>query len=113
MIATAMLSPFFLYVPLGWIASSGGIGTVLYMGIVSSGAAYMFYGRGLKTVIVSRVGTLSLAEPLTASVLGIVLLREPMTATTLAGITLIFSAQVLVVRGRSSARVRTSRSTVN
>ncbi|MGM0674556.1 MAG: DMT family transporter [Spirochaetota bacterium] len=115
MIATAMLSPFFLIVPLGWIASSAGIGTMLYMGLISSGVAYMLYGRGLKTVLVSNVGILTLAEPLTASVLGIVFLREPMTSTTLAGIALIFFAQVLIVRRRprAGARVRASRPTVS
>jgi DME family drug/metabolite transporter len=68
----------------------------------------MLYGRGLRSVLISRVGILTLAEPLTGSMLGIFLLAEPMTARTLTGIVLVFAAQVLIVlrgrRGRAGAR---------
>jgi DME family drug/metabolite transporter len=104
MVATVMLLPLAIGTRLSWVATPEGIGLVLYMGGVSSALAYMLYGRGLRTVLLSRVGVLTLAEPLTGSMLGIFLLAEPMTARTITGIILVFAAQaVIVVKKRASA----------
>jgi DME family drug/metabolite transporter len=100
MVATVILLPFAARVPVGWAATPGGAGLVLYMGLVSSAFAYMLYGRGLRTVLLSRVGTLTLAEPLTGSLLGVFLLREPITLPIGIGIVLVFLAQVLIVARR-------------
>jgi DME family drug/metabolite transporter len=100
MVATVILLPFAAVVPVTWAATPQGAALVLYMGLVSSALAYMLYGRGLRTVLLSHAGTLTLAEPLTGSMLGIFLLREPMTARIATGIALVFIAQVLIVVGR-------------
>jgi DME family drug/metabolite transporter len=108
LVATVLLLPFAAGTAVSWAATPRGVGLVLYMGLVSSALAYMLYGRGLRSVLISRVGILTLAEPLTGSMLGIFLLAEPMTARTLTGIVLVFAAQVLIVlrgrRGRAGAR---------
>ena len=98
-LATFMLVPFALSVPLDWVTTPSGGGLIAYMGLVSSALAYMLYGRGLRTVMISRVGTLTLAEPLTGSLLGVFLLREAVSATIVAGMILIFLAQVVIVAG--------------
>jgi DME family drug/metabolite transporter len=95
--AALLLMPFLATGPVQWMWSSAGLSSVLYLGLISSGAAYMLYGRGLRVVPVSHVGTLTLAEPLTAALLGIVLLREHVSLSSLAGMVLIFLAQVVVV----------------
>lgn len=98
--ATVLLLPFLVTGPVAWIQGPDGIGSVLYLGLISSGGAYMLYGRGLRAVPVSDVGTLTLAEPLTAAFLGIVLLREPVSLGSVVGMVLIFSAQVVIVTAR-------------
>ncbi|MEX2444166.1 MAG: EamA family transporter [Alkalispirochaeta sp.] len=102
--ATAVLMPFLATGPVAWMRGPGGLGTVLYLGIISSGAAYMLYGRGLRVVPVSDVGTLTLAEPLTAAFLGIVLLREPVSLSSVAGMVMIFMAQVVVVSSKRKSK---------
>lgn len=96
-LATCMLVPFAFSAPLDWVSTPGGLGLIAYMGLISSALAYMLYGRGLRTVMISRAGTLTLTEPLTASLLGVFLLREAVSATIVGGMMLIFLAQVLVV----------------
>ncbi|MFP4566707.1 MAG: DMT family transporter [Spirochaetota bacterium] len=100
MVATCLLVPFALSAPLDWVITPAGGGLVAYMGLVSSALAYMLYGRGLRTVMVSRVGTLTLAEPLTGSLLGVLVLREAVTPTIVGGMVLVFLAQVIIVTGR-------------
>ncbi len=101
-VAAVVLIPFLVTEPVEWIRAPGGLGAVLYLGLISSGGAYMLYGRGLRVVPVSDVGTLTLAEPLTAALLGIVFLREPVSLGSVAGMVLIFAAQVVIVASRRS-----------
>lgn len=105
LIGSLFLIPVLLHGPLEWIKTSRGIQVVLYLGLVSAGIAYLLYGHGLRSVRVSTVGTLTLAEPLTAAVLGIFFLGEALTPATGAGIALIFTAQLVIVLQKS----RTSR----
>jgi len=96
-VGSVFLLPVLFLEPLGWIGTSGGFTVVLYLGLISAGLAYMLYGRGLRTVPVSSVGTLTLGEPLTAALLGIFFLGELMSLAAVAGITLIFTAQLVLV----------------
>lgn len=96
-IGSFFLIPILMNQPLGWVASPRGIQVVLYLGLISAGVAYFLYGHGLRSVRVSTVGTLTLAEPLTAAVLGIFFLGETLTNATGTGIALIFAAQLLIV----------------
>jgi drug/metabolite transporter, DME family len=100
-IAALMLIPFF-FIPffggadMQWMGRIGGLGVVIYLGFFSSGIAYFLFGRGVRLVSTSTVGPLVLAEPLTASLLGIFFIREPVSVSSLTGMALIFSAQVLI-----------------
>ena len=91
------LLPCLFFQPVSWIFTQTGMPVVLYLGIISAGISYMFYGRGLKKVNVSSVGTLTLAEPLTASLLGVLLLGERFSLFSGAGIFLIFISQIILV----------------
>ena len=104
LIGSLFLIPVVINQPLGWISSSRGIQVVLYLGLISAGVAYLLYGHGLRSVHVSTVGTLTLAEPLTAAVLGIFFLGEELKFATGLGIAFIFSAQLLIVLQKSRAR---------
>lgn len=104
LVAAAILVPLIATLPIGWMRTPAGLGALLYLGLISSGGAYMLYGRGLRVVPVSDVGTLTLAEPLTAAFLGIVFLREPVSLGSVAGMVLIFSAQVVLVAYRRRKR---------
>ncbi len=103
LIGSLFLIPVVMNEPLGWVTTTRGIQVVLYLGLVSAGIAYLLYGHGLRSVHVSTVGTLTLAEPLTAAVLGIFFLNEALTVVSGTGIVLIFTAQLLIVLQKSRA----------
>lgn len=107
LVGSVFLLPVLYLEPLGWIATSRGISVVLYLGLISAGLAYMLYGRGLRTVPVSSVGTLTLAEPLTAALLGIFFLGELMSLAAAVGIALIFTAQLMLVLPSYTALCKT------
>ena len=47
-----------------------------WLGLVTTGVAYLLFARGLRRLPAGTVGTLSLAEPLTAALLGLLVLGE-------------------------------------
>ena len=92
-----LMLPILFFVDISWVASAGGAVVVLHLGLLATGLSYMLFGRGLKTVPISTAGTLSLAEPLTAALLGVFLLGEQLNIQGLVGIFAIFLGLVLLV----------------
>lgn len=60
--------------PVEWLGSLHGIVTVVYLGTILTTFAHVFFSRGLRSVEGSTAGTISLAEPATASLFGFLLL---------------------------------------
>lgn len=85
-----LLLPTLLFVNIAWVATVGGAVVVLHLGLIATALAYMFFGRGLKSIAISTAGTLSLAEPLTATLLGVFLLGEQLNFMGLIGILALF-----------------------
>ncbi|MGC3999151.1 MAG: EamA family transporter [Anaeromyxobacter sp.] len=71
-----LLSPLLAIEPLGWLASAPGLALALHLGLMTVCLAYWLYGLGLRALPVPTVVTLTLAEPLTAALLGVLLLGE-------------------------------------
>ncbi|KAA0259580.1 EamA family transporter, partial [Deferribacter autotrophicus] len=67
-----------------------GIAISLHLGLFATAVSYMFFIRGLKFVKVSTTATLSLMEPLTATILGITILKEKPNLYSIIGIIFIF-----------------------
>lgn len=83
------LSPFLFVFDMSWIMSFRGVGVSLQLGIMATGIAYLLFAKGLVHVSSSTAVTLSLAEPLTAALLGVFLLGESLTTTSWFGIILL------------------------
>lgn len=94
-----LLLPLLFFVDISWLARPSGLTAALWLGVIATALAYLLYTRGLAHTPVATAVTLSLAEPLTAALLGIFLLGESVTGLTLAGMVLIFSGLVLLVAG--------------
>ena len=92
-----LLSPFLFTGELAWLLQPRGLAVALHLGVFATALSYWFFARGLSTVPVSTAVTLSLAEPLTAALLGVTLLSEQLTPVALGGIVLIFSGLVVLV----------------
>lgn len=101
-LGAVLLMPLWLTADLSWLAEPRGLVAALELGLVATALAYLLYARGLATVGVATAVTLSLAEPLTAALLGIFLLGEPVTWPILVGIGFIFGGLLILARHNDS-----------
>ncbi|HEX5532644.1 MAG TPA: EamA family transporter [Actinomycetales bacterium] len=93
------------WLPLGWLASASGVAAAAFLGVVSTALAYVLFARGLRALPASNVATLTLAEPLTAGLLGVLLLREPLSAIQVLGAFLVVAGLVILsLPGRRGSR---------
>ncbi len=83
--------PLLFRADLSWLAQPAGFLVVLHLGVITAGLGYTLFAQGLKLVPVATAATLTLAEPLTAGVLGVFFLHEPLTPLAVLGILLIFA----------------------
>lgn len=74
-----LLIPTLWRVNLSWIFQPSGVLLFIWLGLIVTGLSYWSFGRGLKLIPASTAITLTLAEPLTAGLLGIFLLGERLT----------------------------------
>ncbi len=99
-ISAVVLLPIGLVAGVDPLLSGEGALMALWLGVGSLAVSYLLFGRGIAGVAVATATTLSLSEPLTASILGVMVLDEEMTAQTLAGMLLVFAGlAVLALRG--------------
>jgi DME family drug/metabolite transporter len=98
--AGLMLVPVALVAGIAPLLTPGGLLMVAHLGVVTVALAYVLFGRGLHGVGVGAAGTLTLAEPATAAVLGVVVVGERFGAATAAGIALIGAGLVVLVAQR-------------
>src|SRR5215211_8824401 len=59
-----------------WLATGSGLAMALFLGAVPTALAYVLFARGLRRLTPGETATLTLAEPLTATGLGILALGE-------------------------------------
>lgn len=98
-IGAILLSPVLFITDTAWLAQPSGWSSALFLGLFSTAIAYILFARGLQFVPVAKAVTLTLAEPLTASTLGIALLGEKLTVSASMGVALIFIAlMILAIR---------------
>jgi len=92
-----LLSPLLLTCDHAWLLQPRSIAVVLHLGIATMALSYWLFARGLRTVQVGSAVTLSLAEPMTAAILGFVVVGETIQLQSFSGICLIFTGLVVLV----------------
>lgn len=95
-VAAAVSLPVLLSTDAAWLTTPEGLAMALWLGLVTTTAAYLLFGAGLKGLTPATVSTLTLAEPLTATLLGVVLLQEQLPPTAVAGLAVLASGIVLL-----------------
>ena len=90
-----LLSPTLLFSDPGWVLSPTGLAVALELGLGATALAYILFASGLSRVSVSTAATLTLAEPLTAGLLGVLVLGERLTPVAVAGIGLLVAGLLL------------------
>jgi len=98
--AAMLLSPVLVFSDAAWMATGRGTLVVLWLALVATGFSYIFFSLGLRESPVAVTATLTLAEPLTAAVLGLALLGEPARPTTVAGMLAIVIGLLILARER-------------
>jgi DME family drug/metabolite transporter len=101
-----ILLPVLLAAGTGWLADPEGAGLVLYLAVVPTALAYALFARGLSRLGAGEATTLTLAEPVTALVLGALVLGERPGVGAVLGALLIMGA--LLVLAMPGARRRTT-----
>jgi drug/metabolite transporter, DME family len=93
-----LLSPALLVWGVGWAATPSGAATVAWLGLGTIALAYALFAAGLRHVDAPTATTLTLAEPLTATVVATILLREVLGPVGLAGAALVTAGLALAGR---------------
>ena len=99
--AAVLGAPFLLLVDLAWVGSASGLAMISWLAIVTVVIAYVLFATGLQSLTAATASTLTLAEPLTACVLGLVLLDERLSAGGWAGLVVLLGGVVVLARPRS------------
>ncbi len=99
-LSAIFLTPLLFIFDTSWVLELSGAVVSLHLGLIATGAAYLLFAGGLRYVPSSTAVTLSLAEPLTASLLGVFLVGELLDMTSWAGIALLIIGIGLLIVGR-------------
>lgn len=95
--AAAASVPLLLVTDLGWLVTAEGVTMALWLGLVTTTVAYLLFARGLIGLTAATVSTLTLAEPLTATLLGILLLHERLSGSAVLGLIVLALGLVILV----------------
>lgn len=99
-LGAVLLSPTLLFSDPGWVLSPTGLAVALELGLGATALAYILFASGLSRVSVSTAATLSLAEPLTAGLLGVLVLGERLSLVAMAGMALLVLGLLLATARR-------------
>lgn len=92
-----LLLPLLLRCDPAWLMQGRSVAVVLHLGLASMALSYWLFVRGLRLLPLSTAVTLSLAEPMTATVLGLVVLGERLNGQAAMGVVLIFTGLMLLL----------------
>ena len=104
-----LLLPLFFTQNFGWLAQPRGLGVALHLGLLATALAYTLFAQGLTTTPVATAVTLTLGEPLTATLLGVLLLGERLSGRAALGIGLLLAGLLLLaltMRGRRTGKIQ-------
>ncbi|KJC65069.1 DMT family transporter [Agreia bicolorata] len=94
--AAVLSLPVLLLTSTAWLVTPKGIALALWLGVVTTAVAYLLFGWGLKRLNPTTVATLTLAEPLTATLLGLIVLHEQLSPISIAGLAVIAAGLTLL-----------------
>ena len=95
LLGSVLLVPLVLRESLAWVATPSGVTLALYLGVVTMALANVFAVLGMRGMTPGPASTLLLADPLTATVLGVALLGETLTPVAVVGLVLVLVGLVL------------------
>ncbi|WP_462421210.1 EamA family transporter [Salinicoccus sp. Marseille-QA3877] len=103
-LSALLLSPFIFINDMTWLGETNGLLVALHIGVLATTLAYFLFSNGLRHVKSSTAVTLSLAEPLTASLLGVFLVGETLDSLSWLGLIMLLAGIVILVLQSRGAR---------
>jgi len=97
------------FVDVSWVTDPGGLAMTLWLGIATIAIAYTLFTWGLERLTAATAATLTLAEPLTASILGIAVLGERLSPLAIGGLVILAGGLVLLAWGARRGSRQSSR----
>ena len=94
------------FVDLGWVVEPRGIVMTLWLGLATIAVAYTLFTWGLERLTAATAATLTLAEPLTASVLGVTVLGARLGPLAVVALAVLAAGLVLLAWGARAPRGR-------
>lgn len=82
-----------------WLATGPGLAMALWLGLVTTTLAYLLFGAGLRGLAPATVSTLTLAEPLTAGILGVAVLGETLSVGAVVGLLVLATGIAVLATG--------------
>lgn len=76
LIGALLMSPVLLFIDNSWIFTACGVATALWLGLVTIAIGYFAYSHGLRSLQPNEATTLTLIEPVVATLLGALVLTE-------------------------------------
>lgn len=92
------------FVDLAWVAEPTGLTMALWLGLATIAVAYTLFTWGLERLTAATAATLTLAEPLTAGILGVAVLGERLSLLAVAGLLVLASGLVILALGSRKPR---------
>jgi DME family drug/metabolite transporter len=89
LISAVLMSPVLLFIDNSWIFTVRGIAIALWLGVVTIAIAYIAYSIGLRSLHANEATTLTLIEPVVATLLGALVLAERPSHLAWAGMVLV------------------------
>ena len=100
--------PVLLMTDASWLATAPGLAMALWLGLVATTLAYVLFGTGLAGLAPATVSTLTLAEPLTAGILGVAILGETLSAGAVVGLAVLAAGIIVLATAGVRRRVPTA-----
>ncbi len=107
-LGAVLLAPVLVLGDVSWLATGDGLALALFLGAIPTALGYVLFARGLRHLTPGEAATLTLAEPLTATGLGVLALGERPGTVAAAGAALVLAGLLVLaapVRARRRAPV--------
>ncbi|WP_350349033.1 EamA family transporter [Agromyces sp. G08B096] len=98
-VAAVASAPVLAMTDASWLGTGPGIAMALWLGLVTTTLAYVLFGAGLRGLAPATVSTLTLAEPLTAGLLGVLLLGEQLPVAAWVGLAVLAAGIAVLAAG--------------
>lgn len=99
-LGAAVAVPVLILAGTAWLVTPRGAALAVWLGVATTFVAYLLFGWGLAHLPVNTVATLTLAEPVGASLLGVLVVGERLDVRAVLGIGLLVVALVLLTARR-------------